>query len=111
MLHRHVAAHESAAVDVVSSRYAIGATASESRSMLSSVCRADFPNSRSPKCRNTVPNNLPLGPRPNSRIHHISTRLPSGVGVAAIFQPGTAMDDIAKFIRANVKPHGVPAAG
>jgi methylmalonyl-CoA mutase C-terminal domain/subunit len=33
------------------------------------------------------------------------------LGVAAIFQPGTAMDDIAKFIRANVKPHGVPAAG
>src|SRR5437016_6805600 len=54
--------------------------------MLSSVCRAYFPNSRLPKCRNTVPNNLPLGPRPNSRIHQISTRLPSGVGVAAIFQ-------------------------
>src|SRR3982750_4599723 len=54
--------------------------------MLSSVCRAYFPNRRSPKCRNTVPNKLPLGPRPNSRIHHISTRLPSGVGVAAIFQ-------------------------
>jgi methylmalonyl-CoA mutase, C-terminal domain len=32
-------------------------------------------------------------------------------GVAAIFQPGTAMDDIAKFIRANVKPRGVPTAG
>src|SRR5947209_13260592 len=31
-------------------------------------------------------------------------------GVAAIFQPGTAMDDIVKFIRANVKPHTVPAA-
>src|SRR4029077_11226474 len=29
-------------------------------------------------------------------------------GVAAIFQPGTAMDDIVQFIRANVKPHGVP---
>jgi len=29
-------------------------------------------------------------------------------GVAAIFQPGTAMDDIVKFIRANVKPRGVP---
>src|SRR5437868_10527963 len=86
VLHRHVAAHESAAVDVVSSRYAIGVTASERRSMLASVCRAYFPNSRSPKCRNTVPNNLPLGPRRNSRIHHISTRLPSGVGVAAIFQ-------------------------
>ena len=86
MLHRHVAADESAGVDVVSSRYALGVTASESRSMLSSVCRAYFPNSRLPKCRNTVPNNPPFGPRPNSRIHHISTRLPSGVGVAAIFQ-------------------------
>jgi len=32
-------------------------------------------------------------------------------GVAAIFQPGTAMDDIVKFIRANVKPRGVPTAG
>ena len=32
-------------------------------------------------------------------------------GVAAIFQPGTAMDDIVKFIRANVKAPGVPAAG
>ncbi len=30
-------------------------------------------------------------------------------GVAAIFQPGTAMDDIVKFIRANVKPRGVTA--
>ena len=30
-------------------------------------------------------------------------------GVAAIFQPGTAMDDIVKFIRANVKAPGVPA--
>ena len=29
-------------------------------------------------------------------------------GVAAIFQPGTAMDDIVKFIRANVKGLGVP---
>jgi methylmalonyl-CoA mutase C-terminal domain/subunit len=29
-------------------------------------------------------------------------------GVAAIFQPGTAMDDIVKFIRANVRPRGVP---
>ena len=29
-------------------------------------------------------------------------------GVAAIFQPGTAMDDIVKFIRANVKAPGVP---
>ncbi|HKN33878.1 MAG TPA: cobalamin B12-binding domain-containing protein [Terriglobales bacterium] len=32
-------------------------------------------------------------------------------GVAAIFQPGTAMDEIVQFIRANVKPRGVPAAG
>jgi methylmalonyl-CoA mutase C-terminal domain/subunit len=31
------------------------------------------------------------------------------IGVAAIFQPGTAMDDIVKFIREHVKPHGVPA--
>ena len=31
-------------------------------------------------------------------------------GVAAIFQPGTAMDDIVQFIRKNVKPRGVPAA-
>ena len=30
------------------------------------------------------------------------------IGVAAIFQPGTAMDDIVQFIRANVKPRGVP---
>jgi len=29
------------------------------------------------------------------------------LGVAAIFQPGTAMDDIVKFIRANVKSAGV----
>ena len=33
------------------------------------------------------------------------------IGVAAIFQPGTAMDDIVQFIRANVKPRGVPTAG
>jgi len=32
-------------------------------------------------------------------------------GVAAIFQPGTAMDNIVEFIRANVKGQGVPAAG
>src|SRR5712691_7585260 len=30
-------------------------------------------------------------------------------GVAAIFQPGTAMDDIVNFIRAEVQPRGVPA--
>jgi methylmalonyl-CoA mutase C-terminal domain/subunit len=29
-------------------------------------------------------------------------------GVAAIFQPGTAMDDIVKFIRAKLKVPGVP---
>ncbi len=33
------------------------------------------------------------------------------LGVAAIFQPGTAMDDIVQFIRANVKSPGVPTAG
>ena len=31
------------------------------------------------------------------------------IGVAGIFQPGTPMDDIVKFIRQNVKPHGVPS--
>jgi methylmalonyl-CoA mutase, C-terminal domain len=31
-------------------------------------------------------------------------------GVAAVFQPGTPMDDIVQFIRTNVKPRGVPAA-
>ncbi len=31
------------------------------------------------------------------------------VGVAGIFQPGTPMDDIVKFIRENVKPRGVAA--
>src|SRR2546430_16581734 len=30
-------------------------------------------------------------------------------GVAAIFQPGTAMDEIVTFIRNNMKPRGVPA--
>jgi methylmalonyl-CoA mutase, C-terminal domain len=30
------------------------------------------------------------------------------LGVSAIFQPGTAMDDIVKFIRANLKDAGVP---
>lgn len=33
------------------------------------------------------------------------------IGVSAIFQPGTAMDDIATFIRGHVKPHGMPTAG
>jgi len=32
------------------------------------------------------------------------------IGVAAIFQPGTSMDDIVQFIRSNVKPRGVPTA-
>jgi methylmalonyl-CoA mutase, C-terminal domain len=32
-------------------------------------------------------------------------------GVAAIFQPGTAMDDIVQFIRAQVIGPGVPAVG
>ena len=31
------------------------------------------------------------------------------LGVAAVFQPGTPMDDIVKFIREHVKPHSVPA--
>ncbi|HYE25345.1 MAG TPA: cobalamin B12-binding domain-containing protein [Clostridia bacterium] len=31
------------------------------------------------------------------------------VGVAGVFQPGTPMDDIVKFIRENVKPRGVAA--
>ena len=30
-------------------------------------------------------------------------------GVAGIFQPGTAMDEIIQFIRQNVKPRGIPA--
>lgn len=30
-------------------------------------------------------------------------------GVSAVFQPGTPMDDIVKFIRENVKPRGVAA--
>ena len=32
-------------------------------------------------------------------------------GVAGIFNPGTPMDEIAEFIRKNVKPRGVPSAG
>ena len=32
-------------------------------------------------------------------------------GVAGIFNPGTPMDEIVVFIRNNVKPRGVPAAG
>jgi methylmalonyl-CoA mutase C-terminal domain/subunit len=30
-------------------------------------------------------------------------------GVAGIFQPGTAMEEIVKFIREHVRPHGVVA--
>ncbi len=30
-------------------------------------------------------------------------------GVAGIFQPGTAMDEIIQFIRANIRPRGIPA--
>ncbi|MGI9104340.1 MAG: cobalamin B12-binding domain-containing protein [Terriglobales bacterium] len=30
-------------------------------------------------------------------------------GVAGIFQPGTAMDEIVQFIRGNVKPRSIPA--
>jgi len=33
------------------------------------------------------------------------------IGVAAIFQPGTAMDDIVQFIRKRVQTPGVPAVG
>jgi methylmalonyl-CoA mutase C-terminal domain/subunit len=33
------------------------------------------------------------------------------IGVAAIFQPGTAMNEIVEFIRGRVKGPGVPAAG
>ena len=32
-------------------------------------------------------------------------------GVAGIFQPGTPMDEIVKFIRQNVKPQTIPASG
>lgn len=32
------------------------------------------------------------------------------LGVAAIFLPGTPLDDIVKFIRENVKPRSLPAA-
>jgi methylmalonyl-CoA mutase C-terminal domain/subunit len=31
-------------------------------------------------------------------------------GVAGIFQPGTAMDEIVQFIRQNIKPRGIPAS-
>jgi methylmalonyl-CoA mutase, C-terminal domain len=32
-------------------------------------------------------------------------------GVAAIFQPGTSMDEIVKFIRSNVHERGVTTGG
>lgn len=32
------------------------------------------------------------------------------IGVAGIFQPGTPMDNIVKFIREHVKPQGAPVA-
>jgi len=32
-------------------------------------------------------------------------------GVAAVFQPGTAMDAIVQFIKANVRPHAIPTHG
>jgi methylmalonyl-CoA mutase C-terminal domain/subunit len=31
------------------------------------------------------------------------------LGVAAIFQPGTSMDEIVTYIRANARPHSIPA--
>ena len=31
------------------------------------------------------------------------------IGVAAVFGPGTSMNDIVKFIRGNVKVRGIPA--
>jgi len=40
---------------------------------------------------------------PDQDVDHLKS-----LGVAAIFQPGTAMDQIVQFIRANVKPHTVP---
>lgn len=33
------------------------------------------------------------------------------VGVAAVFQPGTAMDAIVQFIKANARPHAIPTPG
>jgi methylmalonyl-CoA mutase C-terminal domain/subunit len=42
---------------------------------------------------------------PNQDIENLKK-----LGVAAIFQPGTPMDDIVQFIRTNVKPRGVPTA-
>ena len=42
---------------------------------------------------------------PDQDIENLKT-----IGVAAIFQPGTSMDDIVQFIRGHVKPRGIPAA-
>jgi len=43
---------------------------------------------------------------PNQDMDHLKE-----AGVAAIFQPGTAMDEIVQFIRSHVKPQEVPSAG
>ena len=43
---------------------------------------------------------------PDQDIGHLKK-----AGVAAIFQPGTAMDEIVNFIRENVRPRAVPSAG
>ena len=43
---------------------------------------------------------------PDQDVDHLKK-----AGVAAIFQPGTAMDEIVQFIRGNVRLQGVPAAG
>ena len=43
---------------------------------------------------------------PDQDVDHLQA-----VGVAAIFQPGTAMDEIVQFIRGNVKPRAVPTPG
>jgi methylmalonyl-CoA mutase, C-terminal domain len=42
-------------------------------------------------------------------IPHQDMELLKKAGVAAIFGPGTAMQQIITFIRTNVKPRGVPA--
>jgi methylmalonyl-CoA mutase C-terminal domain/subunit len=43
---------------------------------------------------------------PDQDVAHLKA-----IGVAAIFQPGTAMDTIVQFIRGNIKPRSVPTAG
>src|SRR4051794_8281343 len=42
-------------------------------------------------------------------IPHQDMQLLKQMGVAGIFGPGTAMQEIITFIRTNVKPRGVPA--